>query len=88
MNSEQAITYILMIMGTKAARVESSLKKRIQLLSGSPQQRDRHIWLGFTLDAHLGLEPEPGVASDLQSLGLWNTTNQIMQKKECYLPLR
>lgn len=62
MNSEQAITYILMIMGTKAARVESSLKKRIQLLSGSPQQRDRHIWLGFTLDALLDLEPEPGVA--------------------------
>lgn len=86
MNSEQAITYILMIMGTKVARVESSLKKCIQLLSGSPQQRDRHIWLGFTLDALLGLEP--GLALDLQSLGFWNTTNQIMQKKECYLSLR
>lgn len=29
-----------------------------------------------------------GLASDLWSLGLWNKTNQIMQKKGCYLSLR
>lgn len=36
-----------MIMGTKVARVESSLKKRIQLLSGSPQQEGSTYLIRF-----------------------------------------